>query len=197
MTKGQFALEEFGAKPRRPKDRSVEDASLAEAQLEAFDKGYREGWEDAAKAHAEEQKAIGANLARTLEDMSFTYHEARTAMMGEMRGLVLGLVDKVLPVASHESLGATILESIEAAAKARSDVPVEIRVAEGNAARIEAYLLKEAAMRVLISEEPSLGPGQAVLRFGRAEEIIDLGAVLDGIREAVEGFFEGQTAREG
>lgn len=197
MTKGSLTLEDFGKGPKAPRERSVGESALAEAQLAAFDKGYREGWEDAARVHAEEQKAIGADLARALDDMSFTYHEARRAMLGEMRALISAIVGRVLPETLRGSLGPMILERIEAATKARSEVSVEVTVAPDNMARVAPLLKGGGTIPVRLAEEPSLGPGQAVLRFASAEEIIDLDAVLAGIEEMVEGFFEGQATREG
>ena len=35
------------------------------------------------------------------------------------------------------------------------------------------------------------------VRFASAEEIIDLDAVLAGITDVIEGFYEGQATREG
>ncbi|SIO32148.1 hypothetical protein [Vannielia litorea] len=196
MSKGGITLEEFSGAPKKARE-PAGDGALAEAQLAAFDKGYREGWDDAARAHAEEQRAIAADLARALDDMSFTYHEARRAMLAEMRALITGIVAKVLPGTLAGSLGPTILERIEAAVQARSEVSVEVTVAPGNMARIEPLLQGAATIPVRLAEEPSLGPGQAVLRFASAEEIIDLDAVLEGIAQVVAGFFEGQATREG
>lgn len=197
MSGGTVPLEDFGAPRIGPSPQAASAGAAADAHLEAFDKGYREGWDDAARAHAGEQTTIGADLARALQDMSFTYHEARAAMLGEMRGLLLGLVEKVLPAVARESLGATIRERVEAVAQAQSEVSVEIRVAEGHAARISPHLHTGISMPLRISEEPTLGPGQAVLRFGGAEEMMDLDGVLASINAAVEGFFEGhETGRD-
>ncbi|MFY0634226.1 MAG: hypothetical protein JXQ91_10460 [Vannielia sp.] len=197
MSKGGVTLEDFSGVVRKPPVAEAGDTALAEAQLAAFDKGYREGWEDAARAHAEEQKAIGSDLARALDDMSFTYHEARRAMLGEMRELITGIVAKVLPVSLGGSLGPMILERIEEAVKSRSEVSVEVAVAPENLARVAPLLQGEATIPVRLADSASLGPGQAVLRFANAEEIIDLDAVLTGITQVVDGFFEGQAAREG
>ncbi|QDC08369.1 flagellar biosynthesis protein [Oceanicola sp. D3] len=197
MSSDGLKLEEFSSAPKAARAKAVGESTLAEAQLASFDKGYREGWEDASRAHADEQKAIGADLARALDDMSFTYHEARRAMLGEMEGLLAGIVGKVLPATVRGSLGPVILERIDAAVKARSEVSVEITVAPENRARLEPLLQGEATIPVRLAEEPSLAEGQAVLRFASAEEIIDLDAVLAGIAEVVEGYFEGQATREG
>ena len=43
------------------------DSELEEDRLRAFDQGYKDGWDDAAKAHAEEQRRISAELAANLQ----------------------------------------------------------------------------------------------------------------------------------
>ncbi|MFV0360116.1 MAG: flagellar biosynthesis protein, partial [Tropicimonas sp.] len=73
------------------------EARLEEERLVAFDSGYRAGWDDAAAAHADEQGRISAEFAGNLQELSFTYHEARNAVLGEMEGILKGIVDKVLP----------------------------------------------------------------------------------------------------
>jgi flagellar M-ring protein FliF len=53
--------------------------ALADAErLAAYEQGYRAGWDDAVRAEAADQARIGAELARNLQEMSFSFHEARS-----------------------------------------------------------------------------------------------------------------------
>mgnify|MGYP003515970463 CR=1 FL=1 len=52
-----------------------------ESRLEAYEQGYRAGWEDAAAAHAEDQRRIRVDLARSLQALGFTYQEARAHVL--------------------------------------------------------------------------------------------------------------------
>jgi flagellar assembly protein FliH len=162
---------------------------LEEERLQAFEKGYRAGWDDAAAAHSGEQSRISTELGQNLQDMSFTYHEAYAALSREIAEVLRGLVGKVFPGA----IGAALAETAEARIGeilAENRVPVEITVAPQNVARLEALVAGQAAPPLKIAAEGSLGEGQAYLRFGASEQRIDVGDVLEELAEAVERFAE-------
>ena len=128
MTPRHLILEDFGAPaPRRASQGKglapglAELATLAEPgtgpaadaeamKLEAFENGYRAGWEDATGAAASEQGHIAADLAQNLRDLSFTLAEAQVAVLAEMRPLLREIVAKLLPVAAHASLAGRIAD---------------------------------------------------------------------------------------
>jgi flagellar assembly protein FliH len=167
----------------------LSETALEEERLAAFDKGYKAGWDDAAAAHEEEQGRIDAELAANLQQMSFTYHEARGAVLAEMAPLLRGLVEKVLPPLREGALAEMVLARIEEAAEELAGATAEIVVAPDNRPRVEALVEGKVGPPVAVVEEPSLGPGQAYLRLGRAESQIDLDRVLAEIAAAVEDFF--------
>jgi flagellar assembly protein FliH len=192
-----LALEDFGA---RPADRSAspqvagpEPAALEEERLKAFEKGYGAGWEDAARAHAEEQDAISADFARSLQGLSFTFHEAQAAFLRDVEGVLAGLVEQVLPNAVAPSLARLVGERVRARAVGQA-VRVEIVVAPENVARVERLADGRPGPPLDVKAEPSLGPGQAFLRFGSAEEQIDLDGALSELREALLRFLEDPEA---
>lgn len=161
-----------------------------EEMLQSFDRGYKDGWDDAAKAHAEEQSSISAELAGNLQSLSFTYHEARGSVLSEMEGILKGLVSRILPETMVHSLGAMIVEHVRRAADEASEVDVEVIVCPENALRVTDLIEGMIAPPLTVIEEASLGEGQAFIRLGGAEQKIDLEAVLQGLSEAVTDFFE-------
>lgn len=200
-----FPLESFDGcglqvRPRStaaPESREAAPApDLEEERLAAFDKGYRAGWDDAAAAHADEQSRIAADLARNLQDMSFTYHEAHAAMLRETVGILRGMMDKVLPGAMREALAETILERVRAAVTDAA-TPVEIVLAPDNVARVEALVAGRPAPPLSIRSEPSLGEGQAYLRFAAAEEQIDYDALMAELAAMVDRYVQDATAPAG
>lgn len=166
------------------------EARLEEERLQAFDKGYKAGWDDASTAHASQQASISQEFAGNLQRMAFTYHEARSTVLSEMEGILRGVIEKVLPNALRSSLGEMILERLWEVADTASDVPVEIVVAPENTERLNQLICGKVAPPVNVREEPSLGAGQAYLRLGRTESKLDLDSVLLEISGAVAGFFE-------
>lgn len=176
--------------------RLVPEALLEEERLQSFDKGYRAGWDDAACAHAEEQRQVSAELASNLQDLSFTYHEARSAVLGEMEGILRGVLDKVLPATVRHSLGEMIVCQINDVATGASEVPVEIVVSPSNGELVEELIAGKVAPPLRVLEEQTLGDGQAYIRIGRSEHKFDLEAVLEEISGAVSQFFEGAGFQE-
>ncbi len=165
------------------------DGGFDEERLQAFDQGYKDGWDDAAKAHAEEQASIGVELAGNLQALSFTYHEARNAILEEMEDILTGLVTRILPDTMVHSLGQMIVERVRDVADNAAEVQVEIVVNPNNVTRVRALLDNMIAPPLKVVSEPSLGEGQAFIRMGDAEHKIDLEAVLRDLSEAVAEFF--------
>jgi len=202
-----LVLEDFDREvaPAAPEAQGGEGPGVAEqenARLQAFEDGYGAGWEDAARAHREEQDRISAELGRALQEMSFTFHEAQTALLQEVEPVLAGLVETVLPAALMPSLAEMVRSRALELARAGGTC-AEIVVAPENVPRVEALAADRPAPPFRVVGEPALGPGQAFLRFGRSEEKIDLDAALADLREAVAGFAadvsrhpEGQAAQE-
>ena len=97
---GAFPLEEFPDKPvpvKRadpdgPQSPQGDSEEIETLKVSAYDSGYKAGWDDAAAAQASEQNQIGAELAKNLQDFSFTFHEARVQVMKSMQPLLLEIV---------------------------------------------------------------------------------------------------------
>lgn len=165
------------------------EAGLEEERLAAFDRGYKDGWDDATATLDADQNRIDVEFGHNLQAMSFTYFEARAAMLAEMESLLRGILDAVLPPLLQASLGATVLERLKEAADRAANVEAEIVVAPDNKPRLDALLKDKIAPPVKVTVEPSLGEGQAFLKLGGSEEKIDLDGVLDEIRTAIAEFF--------
>ncbi|SFC66299.1 hypothetical protein [Tropicimonas isoalkanivorans] len=166
------------------------ESRLEEERLQAFDSGYKAGWDDAAAAHVSQQANISEVLADNLQRMSFTYHEARAAILSEMEAILRGMVERILPSALQPSLGEMILDRVLEVSQEAAEVPVEIVIAPENAERLRQIVAGKVAPPLDIREEVSLGGGQAFLRIGRTEEKVDLDSVLLEISAAVTDFFE-------
>jgi len=186
-----WSLEAFPSKVPSGRGAAQDTVFSEEARLEAFDKGYKDGWDDATAAHVEDQARITAEFANNLQAMTFTYHEARSAILAEMAPLLRGMVESVLPGAIGQALCAHLLERLTESASHLSEISIEIVVAPTNTARVTALLEGRITPPLRVSEEPSLGDGQAFLRFGKQEEMIDLDATLAQMRQSIDDFFTG------
>ena len=169
---------------------AVAENALEDMQLASFETGYQAGWEDALKAHERDAETAAVGIAQNLQDMSFTHREAYLKLCAGMKPLLKLIVEKLLPPVAQKVLGAHLLELLVALMDDRAETAVEIVVAPENLTDLKAMLADMAQVPFALSSDPSLSGGQAYLRAGQIEHEINLDAVLSGISEALEAFFD-------
>ena len=181
-----FKLDAKGTQPAEPEDGS----DLEEARLAAYEQGYAAGWEDAVAAQADDQHRLRADLARNLQALSFTYHEARAHVLRAIGPLLEAVVSRLLPRVAQEAVAPVVLETLMPLAETLADVPVTIVLNPAARAAVEKLVAQATGLPLTLQEEPSLGEGQVYLKFGDAETRIDLDRATAQISAAVRGFFE-------
>ena len=185
-----LVLEDF-AQPSAVPDSPSHAPDLTEAdRIAAYETGYQAGWDDAARAETTEQDRIGADFARSLQEISFTFHEARAHVIQSMHPLLEQLTGRLLPELLHDALGPTILEELRPLIDEAADAPIELVVAPASRAALEPHLAGAGSAAIELREEPSMAEGQAHLRIGKTERQIDLSGALDSIKAAFDALFE-------
>ena len=185
-------LETFSGAPRR---QSAEEASLVpadaveEARLDAFEKGYKAGWDDAVAAQEDDAQRLRADVGRSLQALSFTYHEARGHLLRGLGPLMEGICSRLLPQVAQAALGGIVCEALEPLAEEALDRPVTLVLNPEARPLVEEALSESAAPPVDFVEEPSLAPGQLHLRWDGGEQRIDLDAAVAEISAAVAAWF--------
>lgn len=166
-------------------------APLPEDQrLEAYERGYGAGWDDAARSAEEERARVGAALARRLEDISFSVNEARAGIVRELRDLVAAIGDGLVPALAEGGFGQVLAEALGPRIARAADRPIEIAVAPDAAPRLGPLMPEVAGLQVRLAADPALGEGQAIIRVGREEEEIDMQPVIDEGRAALADWLE-------
>ena len=202
--KSLFQLEDFGS-PRRaavapapvpPVDSVPEPLpsgptpeEMEAFRTEAYEQGYQAGWDDAVNAQSQDKTRIGAEFARNLQDLGFTFHEAKSHVIKTLEPLLTEMVTKVLPTLVSETLGQTIIEELIPFAEEASDAVVQIVVAQGCKSSIEAIIDTSLTIPLEIIEEPSLADGQVFLRMGELEKKIDMDSAIERIGEAINSIY--------
>lgn len=155
------------------------------ARLQGYDEGYKTGWDDAIRKTQDDGERIGAEFARNLRDLGFTYEEARAHVMTSFEGLLVELANTFLPGLMAEAIGPVLLDALGDLAGEAAGAPVLIRVAPGEGGKLRSFLTSETALPVQVIDEPSLAEGQAYLKLGAEERQVDLTEPLDRVREAI------------
>lgn len=160
-----------------------------EAKLAAYEQGYKAGWEDAANAQSETQGSIQADLARNLQQLSFTFQEARSHVLKAVEPLLEEMANRLLPEMARETLAPLVLEKVMPMAEELTEQPVTLVLNPAVRAAVEGLLLEATGLPLTIEEEPTLPEGQVYIRLGTSEAKVDLSRVTKEIAAAVRGFF--------
>lgn len=190
MTRLADVLEDFGAVRVQPQTLPPmhDDGELESAKLEAFEGGYKAGWDDAIKAQNDDHARISSDFAQNLQDLSFTYHEAYGQVMGGISPLLEDVVGKLLPSMLRETLGLHVSEQLRSMAREVGTLDVVIAVAPGHAEQVSPLLDPDISFPLSLVEDETLAEGQADIRFGDTEKQIDLGGLVEDVARAVQGF---------
>ncbi len=187
-------FEDFGSRSTAEMPAFISTEKLEEQKLEAFENGYRAGWDDATEAQTRNNARISAALAERLQDIAFTRQEALAQILDLVEHLLRRVLAVVLPEIMFRSFGQHIVDELVQASRNALDSPVEIVVPEGMAQALGPLLPTTGAMQVNLVESAEIGPHQARLRIGRSETELDAERLLQEIRETVDAFMS--QARE-
>jgi flagellar assembly protein FliH len=185
-------LEVFDVEAKAAKTHTVvlDRVALEDEKLAAYETGYKAGWDDASAAMSGDQSRIHADLARNLQALSFTYHEARSHLLKAVEPLLVQIVGQLLPEIARETLAPFVLETLMPLAESLGDAPVTLVLNPAARPAVEALLEQATGLPLTIEEEPTLGEGQVYIRLGSVETQVDLDKATADISAAVRGFFD-------
>lgn len=166
----------------------VPEAAAGDYQSDDFARGYRAGWDDCEAQAREARQAVGAELARNLQELGFTFHEARAHVLAALHPLLSAILTKLLPRLVTDSLGPAILEELAALAATAADAPVTVLVAPENLDAVDTYLQGVPALPHRLVAEETLTAGQVFFRLGTQERQLDLGEVTERIAARLAAF---------
>lgn len=161
-----------------------------EARLEAFEAGYQAGWDDAVAAQSDAETEQRNDVARALQALSFTFHDARAHVLHALSPLIAEVAARLLPEIAHAALPQMVVEALRPYADMASEAPVLIFVHPETRDRVEALVGTRTGLPIRYQDAPELGTGQISLRLGETESRVDLDAALAAIRGALVDFFD-------
>ncbi|ATG37472.1 MULTISPECIES: hypothetical protein [Phaeobacter] len=181
-------LEDFAMDTPAVPVAEVSEELLEEKRLESYEKGYSAGWDDAVTAKDKETTHVSSELANSLEDLSFTFHEAQTQLLESLDPMFKVLTSAVLPDAMAASFGHHIVDQLTDMAKSQADQAINIVVSPGEGATVRALLTKSFTVPVQVREDVMLSSGQAYLKVGGIEREINSSALINSIQDSIEAF---------
>jgi flagellar assembly protein FliH len=187
-----LSLEDFNSwtEPKKPEETSFSPKQLETEKSAAYEQGYSAGWDDAMKAEGEAQSRIGAEFERHLQEMSFTFHEARAHVIGSVRPVLEAMVETFLPDVLKDTLGFKIIEILEPLIEESADHPLTIIVSNGDAQVLEKHIDSSIGTVFRLEEQESLNDGQVFLKLGSNERKIDLADSVDQFRRSLDALMQ-------
>lgn len=168
----------------------LQSAEIEEARLQSYEAGYSAGWEDAIAATSAEEGKISAEFANNLQNLGFTYHEARSHLLRSIKPVLVELAAKLLPEVAREAIAPVVLDALMPLIDESLDQPIQIQINPETRPAVERLLTQAAGMTLEIEEEPTLGEGQVYVRLGKSELKIDLDGAAAEVIRAVHDFFD-------
>lgn len=192
MKKSRIKLECFEPEPNAaaaPAPLDIDHDAFEEERLAAFEKGYSAGWDDAVAAQEAEGARLRADIGQNLQELSFTYHEARQNVLMALKPLLSEMAAKLLPALARQSLAQMVAEQLFPLAESLSSVPITVVANPHSLPQIEEVMAQRSGLPLVFAAEPSLSEGQAYLKFAETETRIDLDEVIHLISAAIESYF--------
>jgi flagellar biosynthesis/type III secretory pathway protein FliH len=185
-------LEVFEHPLQRGKPQTVvmDSAEIEDSRLQSYESGYAAGWEDATAAHQDEQGRIGSELANNLQQLAFSFQEARAHILRSVQPVLTQLCTQLLPPLAQGVLAPVVLDTLMPLIDDLADTPIHVVLNPAARPAVERLLSRAAGLPLVIVEEPSLGEGQVYLRLGVVEHCIDLDLAVAQMTRAVHDFFE-------
>lgn len=168
----------------------LDTLALEEAKLASYESGYSAGWEDATAAQAQDSARVSADLARNLQSLSFTYHEARAHVLKAVEPLLREVVGRLLPPIAKDALAPVVLETLMPLVEDLVDAPITLVLNPSARAPIETLLGQATGLPLTLQDEPTLSEGQVYLKLGDVEREVNIDRAVAEITAAVRGFFD-------
>lgn len=183
-------LEDFTS--RRPQDAEqhvLTEGELEDIRLSAFETGYGAGWDDALKSQTGRSTEISESLVQAINEMSFSFHEARQQMTRDLAPVFDELFNAVFPEMLRATLGLQIREHVIKYATSGDSMPARICVHPNQVDPLNAAVSGTLQNAAKIIGDPNLDEAEAYLSLGTREIHINCPDLLTQIRTGLEAVF--------
>ncbi len=188
MTLRALKLEVFGSSRIATGGAPVAGGDTEELRLNAYEGGYKSGWDDATAEREKSDQLIAADLERNLHDISFTYSEARAEVLNGFGGLIKSILTSFLPAIAAEAVVPLVNAELEALLRDLGDLRCELLASPRTAAQLEWLISRHLEADLHIIPEPAFADGRVSLRFGNEEREVDMSGMVETMTTAIRDF---------
>jgi flagellar assembly protein FliH len=156
--------------------------------LEAFEQGYKNGWDDCIANENEERRRIGADLAAALQEIEHSAHAVREEMLAGLVPLLEQIASQLLPSVAAEAVAPVVVAELERIASAQLATEAQLVAAPATVPVIENLVAATPELAVDVFPEPAYAEGQVSLRFADQRRDIDLSDAAGRMARAIRDF---------
>jgi len=186
-----FVLSNFGGS-----DSSLEPliSQPQQPNEDAFEAGYKAGWDDAVAKNSDEADKLTADLSENLQQIAFDYHQARTTIVDGVKATLTSVFQKVLPYVAKQGLAPLIKDILAEHIEKGTQAPFVLRINPNDRTAIDTILPEISGMEIEIQDNSDLGPGQVLFELGGQEHSLDVDLIVLEILTLTSEFFDGLTS---
>ena len=146
--------------------------------------GFADGYAAAQRDFAAAEAAKGGALIDRMTEMSFTYAEARNAVLVALEPLMGEVCDALLPALADQGFGATLAREIAESAGTDIGSFPQVRVHPERVEELRDWTDRLGALDIRVRADPALPRNEAILGEGR-ESAFDLQPLTKALAEAL------------
>jgi flagellar biosynthesis/type III secretory pathway protein FliH len=155
-------------------------------ELEAYETGYKAGWEDAKLAHQTSKSHLSTALIKNVEQIQFSAAEIRAETLGRLNCVLTEVFEKLFPALRQESLRGLLEEELSQLLHQHATNDIELIVSPDDQSVLSTLIEETDDLKsIRIAARPDLTPGQAFVCFGNQKSKVDVQHAVSHIRETV------------
>lgn len=183
-------LDDFGADAdlSAPEPDTDPGQDLESMRLDAYEEGYKSGWDDSRAAQSKSDTAIADDLAQAIRDANFSYHEARGDVLAAIRPVIEAIVEQVLPSLARGGLAAAVTAELIPALEQAAHLDCELVAAPDTIPILVKLMEDVSGLEVKMRPEPTFSPAQVSLRMGAETREVDLSRAVAEIGRELDQF---------
>lgn len=167
------------------------DAPSGPQSDDAYESGYKAGWDDAVRKNSDEADRLTAGLSENLQQIAFDFHQARSAIIEGLDATVHAILEKTLPEIAQAGLAQNIKDVLLKSIEEGSQAPFVLRINPNDRAAVDGILPEVNGIALEIQEATDLGPGQVLFELGGLESSLNTETVVQDILKLSSEFFGG------
>lgn len=184
-----LALEEFDAQEDETARHLIAEEELEAQKVQAFEQGYKAGWDDAAKASQEQQAKAETRLADQIRELDVTYSDARQQVVDSFVPVLRAFTSTVSATLCAETLSSIVEKKVASHLSSGGEQPVVLAANAQSVELLRSMLSTEDTRNFSFRVQESLSDGQTQVSFGGLEELIDVDTACEELRTLLEEYF--------